>query len=498
MSRRLSGLGVPWELAAVLLLWGCVSPPDRLDPERVVPAVSVPSAWTAVPLSEAGDNADEWWLDFACAPLNDWIDESLQANPTLASAAARVEVALAAATIAGADLYPHLSAQGTAQRQRSQFFAPGLGPRTNRFTLHTIQLGVSWEVDIWGRLRAGEQAALADVESARASFAGARLSLIAQVARTYFALSEASRQTVIAEANLSILRTLAERIEDRYRAGLRSALDLRLATADVARAEAATVTRRLDVDTLSRRLEVLVGRYPAGAASSETPIPTEFPMVPAGLPSELLERRPDIVEAERRVAAQERRYQQARRSMLPRLSLSAGGGFAAQDLADILDKDFGIWNVLGNIFAPLFEGGRLRADVERNQAGLAAALGELASTALNAFAEVERALRAEVEYRELERSLASAVTESESALAILIERYFSGVASTLDLLEAQRRLVDTRSSLLSTQLARVVNRVDLHAALGGGYRGYEANSQPPSTNATGAPAGGDSMERDRD
>ncbi|MGE3164276.1 MAG: efflux transporter outer membrane subunit [Planctomycetota bacterium] len=469
-------------VGVALLLAACVSAPERIEPPLAAPA-----AWTAVPLASAPGSNDLWWHDFSCAPLNALIEEALAASPTLAAAAARVEGARAAATIAGAELYPDLALEGTVQRQRSQFFAPGAPPRTNRFTLHTLQLSTRWELDVWGRVRAGTQAALADLQSVEAALAGVRLSLIAQVARTYFALTEANGQANNAEANLLVLRALAERIEDRYRLGLRTALDLRLATADLARAEATAVRRRLTVDELRRRLEILVGRYPAGTVTPLLVIPTELPAPPLGLPSELLERRPDIVEAERHVAAQDRRYQQARRAMLPRIALSAAGGYAAQDLADILDKDFGIWNVLGNVFAPLFEGGRLRADVARNQAGLAEALASLAATTLNAFAEVEHALRGEVEYRQLESSLARAVSDSNSALAILVERYFSGVASTLDLLEAQRRLFDSQSALLSAQLAIAVNRVDLHTALGGGYHGYEppAEESPPAVTVDG-------------
>lgn len=455
-------------LALTVLVTSCVSAPDRM--ELTLPD-AVPDTWTTTPLPSTSEVGDEWWRSFGSEELNLLVAEALVQNPSLAAAAARIDSARALATIAGADLLPRLSAGASVQRQRSQFFAPGFGPQTNRVTLHTLQLSTSWEIDLWGRIRAGEQAALADLQSSEAAFEGALLSLVAQVTRAYFQLTDARLQLELAQSNRDRVKDLSDRIEERYSRGLRSALDLRLSKAEAAADDADVATRRAILDAAQRRLEILLGRYPSGALRTSGPLPSELPSPPMGIPSTLLERRPDVVEAERRVAAQERRFQQARRAMLPSFSLSASGGTAAEKLSDILDKDFGIWNVLGNVFAPLFEGGRLRADVQRNKAGLVEAMALFAHTALFAFSEVETALRADVDLRERELALQRAAEESRLALEISEQRYFTGVIDILDTLEAQRRLLNAQSARLSAQLARAENRIDLFAALGGGYRG---------------------------
>ena len=184
--------------------------------------------------------------------LDEVIDEALVANPSLYAAAAAVESALALARIAGADAYLSADLGMSAARQRVQFFAPGFGAESNRFTTVTPSLNLSWEVDVWGRIRAGHDAAIGDAEATQAAFHSAVLSLIAQVVKSHFAVCESGAQLALANENFASVTSLAERIEERYRSGLRSALDLRLAQADVerARAEVAVATTR---DATSRR-----------------------------------------------------------------------------------------------------------------------------------------------------------------------------------------------------------------------------------------------------
>lgn len=445
----------------------CGSSPPLEHPEL---PFRVPEQWASAPLADA-EVPVEWWREFDEPALDALIEEAILANPSLYAAAAAVEAALAGAAIVGADAYPSADLGMTAQRQRVQFFAPGFGQQTNRFTTVAPALNLSWEIDLWGRIRAGHDAAIADAEAARVAFHSALLSLIAQVVKGYYAVGESAAQLTIARENEASVASLTSRIEDRYRSGLRSALDLRLARADLERARAATAVAESRAAESRRLLELLLGRYPGAAAGSdEWTLPDALGTVPGGLPSTLLARRPDVVRAERELAAQSRRLDEAELSLLPRLALTASGGSVAEDLADVLRQDFSVWNVIGNLAAPIFDGHRLTANVDRNRADLDGALARYVDVVQRAFAEVEATLLAEQHLARQEGALAAARDNAGAALEIAEQRYFGGVFDIVDLLDARRRDFDARSAHLTVRLVRVFNRIDLILALGGGFR----------------------------
>jgi NodT family efflux transporter outer membrane factor (OMF) lipoprotein len=246
-------------------------------------------------------------------------------------------------------------------------------------------------------------------------------------------------------------------------------LDVHLGRSSQATAEAVLYQRQRQLDGVLRQLEILLGRYPAGATELATELPAVPPPVPAGLPANLVARRPDLVAAERRLAAADARLVVARKALYPRISLTASGGQSSSALGDLLDGDFSVWNLVGNISQPLFQGGRLRGGVDLAQAGTEQALAQYADSVLRAYAEVESALAAAQLLAQQEAAVATAARAAGAARRLAAERYSKGLADLITVLEAQRRAFEAESQLLAVRRQRLQARLDLHLALGGGW-----------------------------
>lgn len=508
--------------AALMLLGGCSSlriepPPRAADAGAALgETVDVPAAWTAETAGETETPegargpaaADPWWTTFGDPRLSSLIEESLTESFDLAGAAARVQAAEARARIAGAALTPHLDVGLDGARTRRNFIGfPIPGSDRNVLTsLNTtwgVSLNLSWEADLWGRVRSGRSAAGSDLAAARADLAGAELSLSGQTAKAYFAVLEARQQEALAAATLENRRTSAERVLRRYETGLRTALDLRLARAEVASAESVLEARRQALDEIERQLQVLAGRYPdrrfdpgdSDGGPGDT-LPAYFEdgpePVPAGLPAEIVSRRPDLAAAEARLAAAGFRVAEARAALYPSLRLTGSAGRSSEQIDDLLDGDFSVWSIAGGLLQPLFYGGQLRANVDLSRASFDEATALYAGQVLQALREVETTLAAEGFLADRAAALERAVEESRRAQRLAEERYLSGLTDFLSVLESQRRSFDAESQLLQVTRQRLDARVDLVLALGGGYRSEASRSEksdtPQPTTTTTEPA----------
>jgi multidrug efflux system outer membrane protein len=307
-----------------------------------------------------------------------------------------------------------------------------------------------------------------------ADLAGARLSLAAQTAKAYFALTEARMQLDLARATVESYRKSAAGVRERFERGIRSSLDLRLSLAALAGSEALYEQRMEQHDRALRQLEILLGRYPGGSARFDEILPDPPAPPPAGLPADLVGRRPDIVAAERRLAASDARVRQAKAALFPSIRLTGSGGRSSQELGDLLDGDFTVWSLAAGVLQPLFRGGELRARVDLAGAGSRQALASYANALLQAYGEVESALAAEGFLAAREEALTRASEQSAAARALAEERYRSGLEDLVTLLEAQRRALAAESERISTVRLLLENRVDLCVALGGGF---EENSE---------------------
>lgn len=480
-SRMRVGLRATAMLVALSAVAGCIGAPARKSLDI---GVEPPAAWSVEPAVTLASGSD-WWTAFGDAQLDALIETAIDENRDLYAAAARLDYAEAQARIAGADLAPSVGAGLSAARQRQSFIGlpiPGAGPvLSTTSTRFGLSLDTAWEVDLWGRLRAGVRAALAEAQAADADLAGARLSIAGQTAKTWFAVLEAAAQLRLARDSAESYRALADRIRSRYERGLRPPLELRLALSNLSAAEAQLATRRQQLDAAQRRLDVLLGRYPAaGGVSGDdaAELPALTAPVPALLPAELVARRPDLVAAERRVAAGDERFAAARRALYPRLALTTTGGTASDQLGDLLDGDFRVWSVVGNLVQPLFQGGRLRAGVDAARAGGDEALARYASLVLRAYAEVETALTAEQWLRQRAVHVDESAVQLTAASRLAEERYGAGVGDYLTVLESQTRAFTALSQALTVRRELLDNRIDLHLALGGGFELPDAKGLP--------------------
>jgi outer membrane protein, multidrug efflux system len=444
-----------------------------IEPRRAEDVVLLPPQWQA-----AGQNAGSvqelpaWGELFDDGRLDALIAEAIDANRTLEAASARVERAAAQARIAGADLRPQVNATLEAGRRRQNFIGlpiPGAEGRvlSNTSTTFGTGLNVSWEVDLWGRLRNARDAARADAESVRADFSAAQLSIAGQVAKTWFSAIEAAEQVELAIATVESRALTAERIRRRYEAGLSPSVDLRLAESNSALAASRLQQRNRQLDAASRQLEILLGRYPAASIETANRLPDLLAPIPPGIPASLLARRPDLRVAERRVAAASARVAQARASLYPQIRLTGSGGATSTELGDLLDGDFSVWSLGAGLLQPVFQGGRLRANVDLARAAEDEALAGFAQSVLSALAEVETALFAQGALARQESALAIAAMNAVEAQRTAEQRYASGLSDFLLVLETQRQAFEAESQLLDLRRQRLASRVDLYLALGG-------------------------------
>ena len=468
-----------WPALTALLAMACVAPPAV---QQRALDVQPPESWS-VASPAGGEPLGAWWEQYGDRQLAELIELALEQNNDLRAAAFRVDRATAAGRIAGADLKPSIGVGLNAQRQEQVFVGlpiPGapnvVSSTSNQFAL---TLETSWEVDLWGRLRAGARAALAEAQASRADLRGAQLSLSGQTAKLWFAVAEAQQQLDLTRESVESFATSTELVRSRYESGVRPSIDLRLALSNQYGAEALVAAAENGLDRALRRLETLLGRYPSATLLERFNIdrlPDLPPPVPVGLPSELVSRRPDLVAAERRLTAADQRLLVAQRSRYPRFALTARGGSVSDQLGDLLDGDFGVWALIGNLTAPVFQAGRLKAGVDQAQAAGNEALALYAGQVLRAYAEVETALAAEQRLRVRAARLRETAEQLEGARSLAETRYARGVGDYLTVLESQTRALNARIAWIRVRREMLTNRVDLHLALGGGFKTKEGPS----------------------
>lgn len=434
-------------------------------------ASAPPASWNAP--TQPGQPTTEWWREFGDTNLTRLVEEALVANPDLAAMSARVDAAREQSRIAGANGLPSVEARLSNSRNQQVFVGlpiPGAaGPLKSRATTHTFNLIANWEIDLWGRVRSTRKAALADYLAATDDLRGARLSLAAQVVLAWVRLTEATGQLALARETVTNHTSSTGHIRARYVSGLLPSQSLRAAESGEAGARATLALREVDVADARRQLESLLGRYPAGTFGAPRTLPDLPSEIPSGLPSELLERRPDLQAAQWRLRSAGLRVTEAKASLLPRLSLTASGGRSSNELQDLLESNFSIWSIAANAAQPIFQGGRLRSNVRLNQARLKELGAAFDAAALGAFREVETALANEQLLATRERHADLARQQAEATEATTETRYQAGIDGLTTLLEAQRRELEVRGQWLTARRARLENRIALHLALGGGF-----------------------------
>lgn len=404
---------------------------------------------------------------FSDPSLKALIDEALGGNFDLASAKQRLIAANATALGSKGLLLPSVDLNGTGRRSRVVSSQAGQ-PLPTHQTNFGLNIGVAWEADLWGKLSAEKQATVLDARATEADFYATKLSLKANVARAWFNAIAALQQLELSLETGKSFADSAKIIEENVRSGVGNALDLHLARANAASAQRAADAAEASFDSSVRQLEVLLGRYPAASLKINSRFPVLETTPTRGVPVEVLTRRPDLLAAASRVSAQSARDHATQKNWLPNLSFSGSAGTSSNKLSDVLDLDWLVWNIADQITAPLFRGGRLKAQRKASAASLSSAVNQYASQALTAFQEVETALFAEASLRSQVGAAAVTVKELDAAEDIANEQYRNGLITITSLLDTQRRALDARSSQISVTRESFLNRINLLLALGGG------------------------------
>ena len=434
-------------------------------------AKGLPSSWSADKAPSPG--VDQAWIArFKDPQLIRLVEEAMNKNPDLKATAERVRRAEAVARLAGAGKKPQVSGQINTLQQKQRFPGFPIKLGSNTAESYGASLDVTWEPDLWGRVRASQRAAVVESLAQVQDYRAARASLAGQLAKAWFALGEAGEQIVLAEAAIDVRVKTVASIRERFAAALEGGLasQLRLAETDLASARASLARWQADRARARRQIELLVGRFPDGMAVQPAGLPVAPPVPPSGLPSELLERRPDIVAAERRYIAAGSRRSAARAARFPSFSLTGRAGTSTGALEDVLDSGFGIWSVAGRVVQPLVAGGRLREEEKIAGHDETIALRELQGTILRAFAEVEQALVAEQFYAARELAVRNSARSAREAAEASILDFADGAVDALTLLAAQDRQVQTAFQLVTLRRLRLENRINLHLALGGDFQ----------------------------
>lgn len=447
--------------AGVAAIAGCALAPPPSGPElrgQALPNAVLPPQWTGGP-GAPGEVANGWLAQFNDPELEKLVAEAIVYNPDLQLAAARVEAAEASARAAGAALYPQVNLLGRGGGKMG-------GDSTG---LQGIGLFASWEIDLWGRVRAGRAAATAQYEATALEHRYARESIAALLTKSWFLAREAAAQRAIAADMVASAQSLTDLSRERVRVGKADELE-------VSQAEASVLSYRdielqADIARLNalRAIEILAGRYPSGSVAPGLALPALPGPVPTGLPSQLLERRPDVQAVERRVAAAFFRTQEAQAARLPTISLTANVSSVSSELFVLKNRDNPVWSAGGSLLAPIFNAGALQAQVDIRTAEQKAAIAEYARVGSRAFGEVESALSTAFNLDNRAEVLARAVRANESALGYTRVRYDVGSGDLRGVQQQLLALHAARTTLLHVQAERLIQRVNLHLALGGGF-----------------------------
>ena len=447
-------------LGAVLLLAGCLMGPNYKQPELDLPT------------GQAADNFSiftnaQWWTVFDDEVLNQLEAEALAYNKDLQAAVARVDEARAAVGIATADQLPSLSAAAQSGRAGSK---AGSGESQS-----TANVSVSFELDLWGKYRRLSEAARAQLLASEAARDTVRLTLTADVAKNYFALRMLDAQLEIAQRTLKARPENVRIYTSRYKNGYSTEVDLKRVEANMASVQAQEQQLRLKISQTETALSVLVGKSPRQIAEGATPRGkklaeiTLIPNVPEGLPSDLLARRPDVRSAEGSLIAANANIGAARAAYFPSIPLTASAGYASGALNNLFTGSSGVWAIGGQLLAPIFEGGKIRAQNKQAEAQYREMLATYEKTVQGAFKEALDALSANRINREIFESYNQQTVAMQRSYDLTKKQEDAGLIGVTDLLSVEENLLSAEMNLASARNDELAAVVNLSKALGGGW-----------------------------
>ena len=484
--------------AACFILASCAikQPPFGADIMPESARAKIPGHWAGP--HRSGHVVPNWILTFHDPELTALVADAVERNPDLKAAAARVEASRAAVRIAASSLYPRIAMKGLGERQGQHLsgdLGRGINPpdfgssgvensggggldtsvdASSQRWVYGIAAGAAWEADVWGRIRSKKAAAKAESEALEADYEFARQSLAAAVARAYFTTIEAAQQEANAQETLGIYQEYSKLTDVRKQQGFASDFDLAQIKSRTASAEDALYTAQAARAQSIRAIEVVTSRYPAGRFDVRRSFPGQPRGVPAGLPAQILERRPDLIASERRFAAAFHRVNEARTARLPRFVLSAASGLGTAQLDSVGTLDALVWTFAAGVTQQIFFGGELKAAQDLRTAEQKAAAASYVSSALRAFEDVEDALAGDYYLRKREGALGNAVSSSADSVKFSREQLDQGQIDMFTILRLTGENLAAKVEFTKVRASRLRERVNLYLALGGDFDGTGA------------------------
>jgi multidrug efflux system outer membrane protein len=472
LPRRLAlvtCLGAAWQAGCSL-----AHPPQHTSivASSLPKTTTIPPSWSTNAIAKDAV-ANDWLKSFRDPGLQAVVAEAIKNNLDLRQAAAKVEVARENVVIVGARLQPQVS---------GVLGASGTHDTTQNSTASSREayLGASWEIDVWGRLRAQRAAARADFEAVELDYAFAQQSLVATTAKSWYLAIEMRRLVELSAQDVSLYEGLLKLAKIRAAAGRVATLDVVEASASLNEAQSQLEKMRPLYNEARRNLETLIGRYPAGQIEVDSGFAPVPPPVQAGLPGTLLERRPDLLAAERQVLAAFRTLEASKLALLPSIVLTGEGGRLDDRLLSLLNLNPTLFRSAVQIYVPIYQGGALRAQIKISSAQQKQALAIYGNAALNAFREVEIALNNEGMLGERLAHQQAAGKDRGEAVRLGRIKYEAGVIDMLSLLQLQTAQIETEIQIVQTVNSQLANRINLYLALGGSFD-TPSGVTPPNT-----------------
>lgn len=468
-----SRIALGW--TASLLVAGCM----HVGPDYVRPKATLPPAYVETGPWKDATPSDEvirgkWWQIYQDSALNGLEEQAAVSSPRIQAAVARVEQARAILGFTDADRFPTLELSPDAARYRvsgNRPDQPEKVPGNHEYTISRFRLPLyaSYEIDLWGKISRLGESAQRRMEASIAAYYGVLLTLQSDIAQTYFQLRASDEELALLTRSIELRERARDLVASRKRGGLASELDLARVETEVAATQAeaqAALRRRND---LHYALAVLVGAAPGRFDLTVEPFVPQPPVIPAGMPADLLERRPDVAQAERLLAARNAEIGVARAALFPSIKLTGSLGFESTELSDLTNRDSQIWLLGASLAQPLFDAGRLRSNVDRARAVYAESLATYRDRLLIAFKEVETTLAA-LRILDLQHeSQLRAVTSAGRAEQLATARYKSGLVNVLELVDAQRTRLQVERGRVQIRQQQMLASVTLIRALGGGW-----------------------------
>jgi multidrug efflux system outer membrane protein len=469
-----------------------------VGPDYTRPDVATPDGWRDGEILSAWKTATpsdsfargEWWKLFSDPVLDELEARALASNQDLRAAVARVEQSRAAAGIARSAYWPQVAADGSVVRGRTSSTIGNPLPNSQT-TTYSTPLTATWELDLFGRVRRLSESARADAEASAAAFETVRLALTAEVASNYFTLQALDREWAIIRDTVALRQRALDLVNARVKSGTAADLDAARAETELAGAEADAAALANQRAALQNALAVLVGESATRFTVTLGTIATTQPSVPIGLPSDLLERRPDIAAAERTLASANARIGVAKAAFFPAISLTGGAGFASGDVDRLFDSDSRLWSIGPRLYLPIFQGGRNRANLDRSRAAYDEAVAIFRQQVLVAFREVQDALTATRLLADQAAAQDRALAAAKRAVRLAQVRYDSGYVSYLEVIDAQRTSFGAERASAQLSALRLNASVALIKSLGGGWQqSPDLNGEAVNSgNTTSAPNG---------